>query len=89
MYFTSKGSVDYATARYFFTTDGLPYNPEKYDKRTYNILRGMYTSLQDAIMDILAVDCTPVEEVTRGAVKKDFDANLAIWNKNHAGREWQ
>lgn len=85
MYFTSKGSVDYATARCFFTTDGLPYNPEKYDKNVYRIMRGMFMALQDAIMQVLDDVGYQVEDVTREAVKKEFDENSTVWNKNHGG----
>ena len=89
MYFTAKSSVPTHIAKHFFDTTGRPWNPEKYDKRTYNVLRGLYTSVQESISTLLYVDCLPIEEVTREAVKKEFDENLAIWNKNHTGGEWQ
>lgn len=89
MYFTAKSSVPTQIAKYFFDTTGRPWNPEKYDKRTYNVLRGLYTSVQEAISTLLYVDCLPIGEVTREAVKKEFDENIAMWNKNHAGGEWQ
>lgn len=83
MYFTSKGSVDYITAKNFFTTDGLPFNPEKYDKNVYRVMRGMFMAVQDAILQVLDDVDYRIEDVTREAVKKEFDENSTVWNKNH------
>lgn len=40
-------------------------------------------AVQDAIMQVLDDVDYRVEDVTREAVKKEFDENSTVWNKNH------
>lgn len=84
-YFTAKSSVDTLTAKLLFDSTGRPFNVEKYDKKVYAVMRGLYNSIIEAMLNLLGVECYEVAELTREQVKAEIRAELATWNKRHAG----
>lgn len=84
-YFTSKSSVDTIVASRLFTSIGIPYNPENYDKHTYSVMSGLYKSIQEAMFNLLSVEGFKVEELTREQIKAEIKAEIVEWNKSHAG----
>lgn len=46
---------------------------------------GLYSSIFDAITNLIYTDGNKIEELTREQVKAEIKTELATWNKRHAG----
>ncbi len=85
IYFTSKGSVDTFLAKNLFDTTGRPYDVERYDKSTYRIMRGLYTSIVEAMMDLLCIDSSvKVTDLSTDEIRGKVEEYLNVWNRNHS-----
>lgn len=84
-YFTAKSSVPTLKAKAYFDSTGRPYDPENYDKKVYIAMGGLYSSIFDAITNLIYTDGNKIEELTREQVKAEIKTELATWNKRHAG----
>lgn len=92
IYFTSKGSVDTYTAQNLFDTTGRPYDCENYDKSVYRIMRGLYQSICESMMDLLHIVAgINIEDISTEEIRKNVSENMEIWNRNHeieSGYKW-
>jgi hypothetical protein len=81
--FTAKPRVNLHGIERFDST-GRPFDVDNYDRQAYLVLRGIYMSLLDSVMELLYNANIPPEQLTRAMIQRELNRFKTIWNTRFA-----